>query len=219
MAISFGDINGSAKKSGKYMKLVEGDNTFRIIGGILPGYTYWVTGSNGKDAPFECLTFDRKTEKFNNSLTDPVRDAGIRDAKGDSLKCSWSYKCQVINRANNTVETLQLKKGMLQDIIKFAKKKKIDPTSHETGCDITVARTKTGPLPFNVVYSVDPFSMDTKPLSPEDLVLIEDLLAIEELYEQEDPVVQRERLAKHLSGQTSEGENNSVDSEAVSELE
>ena len=219
--ISFDNLEGSAKKSGvKYMKLADGDNTFRIVGGILPGYTYWVKGAAGKDSPFECLTFDRENEKFDNSQPDPVGELKLKDAKGGDLRCSWSYKCQVINRATNQLEVLQLKKGMLSEIIKFSQKQSIDPTNFETGCDITVNREKTGPLPFNVAYSVDPFSMTSVALSEADHVLVAELKKIDELFEKETPAAQRERLQRHLTGEKA-AEDTVVDSatkEAISEL-
>lgn len=221
MTISFDNINGSAKKSGvKYMKLADGDNKFRIVGGILPGYTYWVKGANGKDAPFECLQFDRNTELFDKSLPDPVAEAGLKDAKGERLKCSWSYKCLAINRATNEVEVLQLKKGMLQEIIKFAQKKKMDPTDIETGTDIVVNREKTGPMAFNVKYSVDPFSMESTPLSDSDRELIAELRSIDELFPKETAKDQRARLEKHLTGsKEQDDDNDSSAQEAINELD
>lgn len=217
--IDFDNLNGSAKKSGaKYMKLKDGENTFRIVGGILPGYTYWVKGASGKDAPFECLQFDRAREEFDNLRPDPVKELALKDSKGEPLRCSWSYKCQVINRDTGALEVLQLKKGMLQDIIKFATKQKINPTDFETGCDITVAREKTGPLPFNVAYSVDPFSMQSTALSDEDKELVSELKPIDELFKQETPDDQRERLQRHLTGGEKQ-ENDSSAEEAISELE
>lgn len=200
MALDFSDLNGEAKK-GKvdYMKLANGDNTFRIVGGILPGYSYWVKNSAGKDMPFECLQFDRNTERFNSALPDPVAEAGLTDAQGKPLRCSWSYRCQVINRATGKLEVLQLKKGMLQDLISLAKRKGINVTDYDTGCDIVVTREKTGPKAFNVKYTVDPFCLEPTPLSDADRELIEDLKPMDELFPLETVEEQRTRLEKHLN--------------------
>ena len=85
--ISFGNLTGAAKKSNvKYMKLVDGENTFRILpNSILPGYTYWVRGASGKDLPFDALQYVRSEERFDNSLQCPVRDLSLKDLKGENI--------------------------------------------------------------------------------------------------------------------------------------
>lgn len=216
MALGFANVNGSAKKSGAtYMKLADGNNTFRILpNSILPMYTYWVKSpATGKDVPFEALQFDRVTEKFENSMPCPVNELRLTNAKGEPLRCQWSYKCLVINRATGLVEVLQLKKGMLTDIISIAKQMGADPTDLESGFDITVERKKTGPLPFNVEYIVNQFKIMTDVqkgnvgASDTDKVLISEAKNIEEMFEREQVGKMRERLTKVLSGDTSEDED------------
>ena len=52
MAINFKKINGKAKKGGaELLTLVDGDNTFRMVGDIVARYNYWVQGSNDKNIP------------------------------------------------------------------------------------------------------------------------------------------------------------------------
>ena len=167
--------------------------------------------------PFECLQFDRANEKFNKSLPDPVAEANLVDAKGEPLRCSWSYRCQVINRETGKLEVLQLKKGMLQDLISMCKTKRVDVTDYETGCDVVVTKEKTGPKAFNVKYTVDPFCiMEPSALSDEDRALIADLKPMEELFPAESPEDQAERLEKHLNYTPSENKQN--EEEAASEL-
>ena len=218
MAIQFNKLNGGAKKSGvTYMKLADGDNTFRIVGGILPGYTYWVQGASGKNLPFEALQFDRETEAFDNTRGCPVSDAGIKDAKGDDLRCQWSYKCQVINKATGLLEVLQLKKGMLTDIISVAQQLEMDPTDPETGTWLTVNRKKTGPKTFNVEYNLAQLKCKSTPLTDDELALIKDLAPIGEKFAVETYEKQAARLAKHLTGEQ-EDEADGADKEAVDEL-
>lgn len=221
MAIAFNNLSGSAKKSDvKYMKLADGMNTFRILpNSILPGYTYWVKGANGKDLPFEALQFQRDSEKFDNSLGCPVRDAGIKDAKGEDIRCQWSYKCQVLNKATGQVETLQLKKGILQSIISVAQQLGFDPTDLESGTWFTVERKKTGPLPFNVEYTLQQLLCKQEPLTGEDLEKAQASKSIEDLFPRETYDAQAERLAKHLTGAQESTDNSSTDQEAVNELE
>ena len=222
--VSFDDLQGEAKKGAKvtYMKLQDGVNTFRIVGDILPGYFYWVKGADGKDRSFECLQFDRQTEKFNSSLPDPVKELNLTDGNGKELRCGWGYRCQVINELTGNVEVLTLKKGMLQDIIKFAKKQGVNPTDYEKGCWLKVERIKDGPKVYNVKYDVDPFSFQSEPLTDKQRELVAELKPMAELFPRETAEEQRERLKVHIYGKpeedTSKAEDESAD-EAVSELE
>ena len=232
MAIGFNNVQGEAKKSGvTYMKLADGDNTFRILpDSIMPQYTYWVKNpATGKDVPFEALQFSRTDEKFDNSLPCPVSELKLSNAKGEPLRCQWSYKCLVINRATGKVEVLQLKKGMLAEIISFASQMGKDPTDLDTGYDLTVERKKTGPLPFNVEYNLQQVKVMTAintgkvGASDADKALIADAKDIEEMFEVETVAKQRERLAKVLSGDTGEkneaaGGNDAAANEAIKDL-
>lgn len=216
--IQFNKLNGGAIKSDiKYMKLSDGDNTFRILpGSVIPMYTYWIKGANGKDLPFECLQFVRGKEKFDNSLGDPVKDMGILDAKGEPIKCQWSYKCRVINKATGLVEVLQLKKGMLTEIISVAGQLELDPTDLDTGTWLTCTRKKTGPLPYNVEYTLQQLKCKSTSLDEADRAKLVDLKSMDELFPVETYETQLERLRKHVNGE--EDTNNSVDNEAVNEL-
>lgn len=222
MALDFNDINGGAKKnSADYMKLTDGMNTFRILPKtITPSYKYWVKGSNGKDMPFECLAFDPETETFNRGAPDPVRDAGVKDTKGEDIKCQWSYVCQVIEESTGDIKVLQLKKGMLQDIISAAKQLQMDPTDLDTGCWITVNRKKTGPLAYNVKYEVQQLLMKPTALSDEQKAKVAEAKPISEIFERETYDAQAERLRKHLTGDTGEQDNaGEQDNEAINELD
>lgn len=224
--MNFQDLNGGAKKNEKveYMKLENGTNEFRIVGAIQPCYVYWVRGANGKNYPFECLQFDRKNEKFNPSVPDPVKELNLTNEKGEPLRCQWAYRCQVINKKTGNVEVLGLKKGMLEEIIALARSADAtvnDPTDYDNGCWVKVTRTKTGPNAFNVSYRVDPLTfMKPTPLTDSERALIEGLKSIDEVFPLESPEDQRERLDKHLNGSDEEGtENDDAANEAVSELD
>jgi len=218
--ISFGNLNGGAVKSNvKYMKLVDGENTFRILpDSILPGYTYWVKGANGKELPFSALQYVAEKEKFDNSLPCPIRDKALKDAKGDDLRCQWSYKCQVINYATGAVEVLQLKKGILSDIISVAQQLGFDPTDLKTGCSFSVTRKKTGPLPFNVEYTLQQLKCKQHPMSDEDLAKLEGVKPIAELFPKETYEAQTERLVKHLTGAQADAVEDASAKEAIDEL-
>ena len=71
MALAFTATKGKAvKKSFDAFEYKDGENTVRLIGGILPRYVYWLKGTNGKDIPVECLAFDRDADRL-----PPVRRA------------------------------------------------------------------------------------------------------------------------------------------------
>ena len=221
-ALSWGKTNGEAKKSDvTYMKLADGDSTFRIVSGVLPMYTYWVKSPAGKDVPFECLQFDREQERFVNSNRDPVKER-----LGKDTKCQWSYKCQVINRATGKVEVLQLKKSIMEGIISVAGQLGCDPSDYDTGVEFTVNRKKTGPKQFNVEYTVKQLICKQKPLTAEDLELIKELKAIETLFIRPTADEQAESLEKFLAGAPASGDGedgdegqSAADKEAMSELD
>lgn len=223
MAVSFGNLTGSAKKSNiKYMKLAEGDNTFRILPeSVLPGYTYWVKGANGKEIPFEALQFIREKEEFDNSQSCPISDRKLKDDKGENLKCKWSYKCRVINKATGEIEVLQLKKGMLTDIISVAQQLQVDPTHLETGMWLTVNKKKTGPLAYNVEYNLKQLLCKSTPLEPEFVAKLEGLQSMDEMFPRETYEQQSTRLAKHLLGDVDNEDSPSDASskEAIDELD
>lgn len=222
MAIAFGDLNGSAKKGGNYMKLEDGENVFRMVGGVLPRYLYWVKNSENKILPFECLGFDREKEKFTNAEKDWVQ-ATVKDDKGEPIRCSWAYAVQVINRKSGKLEILNLKKKMFEALLKYCKDTKSDPTSYEEGFDVVVDREKTGAFAYNVDYTLNQVKMITKgktPLSEEDLDLIKDITPIEEVIPRPVASEQKDALFTFLNGgEETSNTNTNTNSEAVSELD
>ena len=67
MAISFNQQKGKAQKNSiESYTYQNGDNKVRVVGDILARYVYWIEGTNKKNIPFECLSFDRDSERFNN---------------------------------------------------------------------------------------------------------------------------------------------------------
>jgi hypothetical protein len=175
MAITFKKINGKAKKGGaELLTLVDGDNTFRMVGDIVARYNYWVQGSEGKNLPMECVGFDRESESFKNLEKDWVRHYF------PELKCSWAYAVMAIDRADGKLKLLNLKKKMFEQILTVAEELG-DPTDTKTGWDITVNRKKTGPLAFNVEYTVKQMKIKAAALSAADLELIAELKPIDQI--------------------------------------
>ena len=148
MALSFKQTKGKAvtNKVETY-EYKDGENTVRLIGGVLPRYIYWIKGTNNKDIPVECLAFSREKEKFDNMEKDHVPDFY------PELKCSWSYSINCIDPKDGKVKALNLKKKLFEQILTAAEDLG-DPTDYDTGWDVVFKRTKTGPLAFNVEYTL-----------------------------------------------------------------
>lgn len=190
MGIAFGDVKGSAKKGiENQYKFKDGDNVLRLVGEVLPRYVYWLKGENNKDIPLECLAFDRNLEKFTNVEYDHVRDFH------PEAKCTWSYVVQAIDPAEKKVVLVNLKKKLFQ-AIKSAAEDLGDPTNVDTGYDIHFKKEKTGPLPFNVEYTLQVLRLKPRALTAEERELIKDLKPIEEIVPRPTPEQQLAFLQK-----------------------
>ena len=221
---NFNTTKGSAQAA--YLPKYElgiGDNTFRIVGDILRRYIYWVKSPAGKAVPFECLSFNRDLEKFDNKIQDHVPTfyplkmdfygnvvTDPKTGKTSPHRPSWAYVATVIDRKDGKLKELHLKKTMFEDLIKVASKKSPvtkqpfgDPTDPITGWDVTVVKEKTGSAIMNVKYSVDAFSPinGAKPLTEDEIALFEDSMSIHERHERSTPEEQLALLLKIQSGE------------------
>lgn len=211
MAISFKNTKGKAQSNKvESFEYKDGENVVRLIGGILPRYVYWLKGTNNKDIPVECLAFSREKEKFDNLEKDHVTDY-FPDAK-----CSWSYVINCIDVKNGKVVALNLKKKLFEQILTAAEDLG-DPTDLDTGWDCVFKRVKTGPLPFNVEYSLQVLRCKPRPLTPEEREMVSAAKSIDEKYpratEQE-----IEALLIKITSNSEDGESDNGEREAVNEL-
>jgi hypothetical protein len=173
MAIKFNQAKGEAQKNKiDSYQYVEGDNVVRMVGDILPRYVYWLKGENGKNLPFECLSFDRNQEAFNNLEKDWVREYH------PELKCGWAYAIQCIHEGK--VKVLNLKKKLLEQIM-VAAEDLGDPTDPETGWDVVFKRLKTGPQVFNVEYQLSVLKCKKRPLTEDEQELVADLKSMDDV--------------------------------------
>jgi hypothetical protein len=186
MALSFNKQTGGAQKSSiTTFQYKDGDNKMRIVGDILARYVYWIQGENGKNIPMECLSFDRNSERFNNSEKDWVREYY------PDLKCGWSYATQCID--NGEVKVVNLKKKLWEQIITAAEDLG-DPTDLNTGWDICFKRVKTGPLPYNVEYQLQALKCKPRALEEGELAIIADLKSMDDVMSRPTPDAQKELL-------------------------
>lgn len=210
MALSFKSTKGKAQSNKvETFTYKDGENTVRLIGGVLPRYVYWVKGTNDKDIPVECLAFSREKEKFDNLEKDHVQDYF------PDLKCSWSYTINCIDPTDGKVKALNLKKKLFEQIATAAEDLG-DPTDYDTGWDVVFKRVKTGPLAFNVEYQLQVLRCKQRPLSDAERELADSAKTIDEKYPRPTADEVKALLDKVTSDDS--GEDNGTDSEAINEL-
>lgn len=198
MAIGFNKTKGGAQKSSiNTFAYRDGDNSVRLVGDILARYVYWIQGENGKNIPFECLSFDRNEERFNNKEKDWVREFY------PDLKCGWSYAMQCID--GGQVKVINLKKKLFEQILTAAEDLG-DPTDPETGWDVNFKRVKTGPLPYNVEYQLQALKCKPRALDDEELAAIADLKSMDDVMPRPTPDAQKELLDRINENASNESE-------------
>ena len=211
MALAFNSTKGKAvKKSVESYTYKDGDNTLRLIGGVLPRYVYWVKGTNNKDIPLECLAFDREKEKFTNTEVDHV------PSFFPDKKCSWAYSINCIDPSDGKVKALNLKKKLFEQILTAAEDLG-DPTDLDSGWDVVFKRVKTGPLPFNVEYTLSVLKCKKRKLSAEERAVAEKAEDIDSKFIRPTADEIKAALDKITSG-VDEAADESADGEAVKEL-
>lgn len=217
MALSFKKTNGSAiKNSHEAFAYKDGENTVRMVGGILPRYIYWVKGTNNKDIPVECLAFDRELEKFNNLETDHV------PSFFPDLKCGWSYCINAIDPADGKVKVLNLKKKLFGQILSAAEDLGLDPTDPDEGFDIVFKRVKTGALAYNVEYTLSVLKLKKRALTEAERAAVAAAPTIDAKFVRPTPAEILALLEKISKGVPDESDDSSdapgVDKEAVNDL-
>lgn len=209
MALKFGETKGKAvKKSVEAYEYKDGENVVRLIGGVLPRYVYWLKGTNNKDIPVECLAFDREKEKFANIEKDWVPEFF------PDKKCSWAYSINCIDPKDGKVKALNLKKKLFEQIM-TASEDLGDPTDFDTGWDVVFKRQKTGPLPFNVEYTLAVLKCKRRALTADERAVAQAADDIDSKFPRPSSEEVRAAVEKIAEGA---GEDESTDSEAVKEL-
>ena len=210
MALSFKNTKGKAQSNKvESYEYKDGENVVRLVGGVLPRYIYWLKGTNNKDIPVECLAFSREKEKFDNVEKDHVNEY-FPDAK-----CSWSYSVNCIDPKQNKVVALNLKKKLFEQIVTAAEDLG-DPTDYDTGWDVVFKRVKTGPLAFNVEYTLQVLRCKPRPLTEEERAMADAAKSIDEKFPRPTEAEVKALLEKITSNQDpEEGEGTNSAQEAV----
>jgi hypothetical protein len=211
MALSFKQTKGKAASNKvESYEYKDGENSVRLIGGVLPRYIYWLKGTNNKDIPVECLAFSREKEKFDNLEKDYVPDYF------PDLRCSWSYSINCIDPKDGKVKALNLKKKLFEQIVTAAEDLG-DPTDYDTGWDVVFKRQKNGPLPFNVEYTLQVLRCKPRALSDQERALADNAQNIDEKFPR--PTADEVKaLLEKITTQDDEDDSNESEQEAVKEL-
>lgn len=172
MALKFSETKGKAlsNKIDSY-DYTEGEQKVRMFGDILPRYMYWIKGTNNKDIPVECLSFNRDKEKFDNIEKDWVPEYHPIGKDGKPIRCSWAYAVKVLDPKDGKAKVLNLKKKLFEQILTAAESLG-DPTDPENGWDLVFKKVKTGTHAFNVEYHLMPLKCKSRPLTEEELATI-----------------------------------------------
>jgi hypothetical protein len=212
MALSFKNTKGKAQSNKvEAYEYKDGENVVRLIGGVLPRYIYWLKGTNNKDIPVECLAFSREKEKFDNVEKDYVNEY-FPDAK-----CSWSYSVNCIDPKQNKVVALNLKKKLFEQIVSAAEDLG-DPTDFDTGWDVVFKRVKTGPLPFNVEYTLQVLRCKPRALTDDERAMADAAKPIDEKFIRPTEAEVKALLEKITNNVDEEESTDSAAAEAVKEL-
>lgn len=189
--LKFGDAAGGAQKSKlDRVEVKMGENRVRMFGDLCARYVYWIPGENGKNIPFECLEFNRETEKFGGT--------GEKDWVKEffpDIKCQWAYAIGGLQ--DGQAKVWDLKKKLTDSILKLAREDDLgDPTDPETGWDIVFSKDKTGPNPINVGYALAERKLKQRALTDEEREAIANAKPIGELIPRPTPEQQKELLEK-----------------------
>jgi len=198
MALSFNEQKGAAQKGSiEAYTFKDGMNTVRFVGDILARYVYWIKGENNKNIPMECLSFSRSKEKFDNMEKDWVREFY------PDLKCGWAYATQCIE--DGKIKVVNLKKKLWEQIVTAAEDLG-DPTDWDDGWDVVFERKKTGPLPYNVEYTLHVLKCKKRSLTEDEREVLKELKSMDEVMPRPTPDAQKELLDR-INGIEKEAED------------
>jgi hypothetical protein len=157
--------SGAQRREIERINLDVGDTRIRLIGDVMPRYVYWLTTTEGKRMPVECLRFDRDLEIFNDSKKDPMKEI---DEALYSDKPQFAYVCNAIDRKDGKIKLLDLRATIYKQIVALAVNQDYgNPADADNGYDVTIKKEKTGPLPQNVKYSIMP-ARNNSPLTEDE---------------------------------------------------
>lgn len=205
------EAEGRAKKRLQY-KMKMGNNSVRLIGGVIPRYVYWVSMPGKDPRPVECLAFDRETQSWARKDHDFVKDY-FPDLKANWAYVSLCYDVDQYNQhgaAGTDIQVFNHKSTLFKAIQETAADLG-DPTDPETGYDVVFTKKSTGPKPINVSYTLNPLKCQ-KTIGPIPADMLEKIKAydsLDEAFPRPEPEKIKEFLEKYTA--PAESEESAVD--------
>jgi hypothetical protein len=162
--------DGIPQGPSNFLKLEEGDNTIRILSSAVIGYEYWTAINNSKKA-VRVESYDEIPDEFKNN----------KDNRKNA-KYFWAFV--VYNFKTKSIQLLQIRqKGIMGGIEALNKNKS---WGNPKDYNIIITKTKTGPEPRDVEYSVMPEPKEI--VDPGITKLFEDMqIDLTAIYRDEDP--------------------------------
>ena len=229
MTSNFTQTKGGANSNKVvYAKLVAGvPFQFRIVGDVHRSYCYWIKNAAGKMGKFENLAFDPESETFTSGEQDAIREAGITELNSYTkavgpIKSRRNYSIQIINRATNALEVLDLKKSIFDGIINYMQDAEIeDVTSVEwvvkkTGTTWTDTRYELSVL---LTQKANKDTDAVKALHEADKEIIAKAKPITELFPRETYGQQKKRLQTFLAAAPEAPAGEGEGDESLSDLD
>ena len=137
-----GKQNTGQRREIERMTMNIGDNKLRLIGDVLPRYCYWVTTTEGRKMPVECLEFSRETESFDSSAENPFKEI---DEAVYSDKPQFSYVCNVIDRADGKIKLFDLRSTIYSQIVDYASNPEYgNPLTQKRGMILLLKKKRLG---------------------------------------------------------------------------
>lgn len=164
------------KSRSAYMKLDEGDSTFRVLTNAIVGFEFWKEEGK-KRTPIRVRTYDELPDDIKNA-TDPRNRA----------KHFWIFV--VLNKELGDVQILELTQAGLQRLMKGLEDS--EAWGDLRGYDVTITRTN-GTSPMDVKYSLLP--QPKAKLSKEMQKLVDERLAqinLDLIFDGESPFITKE---------------------------
>jgi hypothetical protein len=120
---------------GGYMKLIDGDNVFRVLSSAIVGYEYWTT--------------ENKPIRSKTAFTETPNIKTNKDGSAQKVKHFWAFT--VWNYQTKSVEILQLTQASIQGAITNLVKD--EDWGDPKGYDIKISRSGSG---IETEYAVNP---------------------------------------------------------------
>ena len=126
----------------------------------------------------------------------PQAVMALHKKKIDAITTDLVWCTTQANDSNGKLKVISLRKKMFEAIKQNSAKHWGDPTDPDTGMQIVVTRTKTGPKTFNVEYTVDVLGCKQLALTTEQKEELAEKPSIDDLFPRQTPDAQKKNIER-----------------------